>query len=754
MFEKLCSERTIMNAWKHVKSKGSAGGIDGLSLSTFETDLGNNILEVTDDLKTGKWSPLPYLKVEIPKKVKEKRKLGLLTIKDKVVQQAIRSLIEPRMEKMFFGNSYGYRPNKGALKAIRRALQERRNKKTQWILRLDIDNYFDNIDHEILQKRVQAVISDPEIVRLIMLCVKMGVVTKNGKWEDSTKGIPQGAVISPLLANLYLHSFDQFILSWNLPYVRYADDFIILCHTKEEAESLCTDATDYLRSKLKLSLNIPHISNVSEGFEFLGILIDSDKHSITEKKKNDLISKIQSINMVPNGFDNPSRKKWDGIRAYYGELLSENELKELDDKLIERLKSIIANNHKSFHNRNILSNSLCTIDFLCADYQMRKKEVRQNLTDIYLETKKCDIRNEGELQNKSIIAKRKREYKKKEIENSELIVTTPGTLIGLNSYGITVKKQGLTLFKSPSAKIRHITIMADGILLSSNLINHAVKNKIPIDIFSSSGEHIGFFLNANSMQCALWEKQANSTTEARNLLAGEIIEGKLTNQLNLVKYFNKYHKTRGEEYLIRESELSDVIIRLKTFIKKKSYSDENFIKDLMGFESQAAVRYWGYIRLLLADDGIAFEERIGHKATDLVNCMLNYGYSILYTKVCQALLSAQLNPYDSVIHDDKAENRPFRLISSNCSERKLLTGSSYPFFRKERKQKFRTADLQKRRKDFLSRISQKECTNTNCIAVNRLCLRISSTNRPGRSAIIFPRARHTNHIKQNGNESK
>lgn len=177
-----------------------------------------------------------------------------------------------------------------------------------------------------------------------------------------------------------------------------------------------------------------------------------------------------------------------------------------------------------------------------------------------------------------------------------------------------------------------------------------MRNGIPIDIFSSNGEHIGFFLNSNSMQCALWEKQANATIEARNLLAGEIIEGKLTNQLNLVKYFNKYHKSRGEEYLIRERELSDVICRFKTFIKKKSYSDENFIQALMGFESQAAVRYWGYIRLLLADDGIAFEERIGHRATDLVNCMLNYGYSILYTKVCQALVSAQLNPYDSVIH--------------------------------------------------------------------------------------------------------
>lgn len=613
-------------------------------------DLENNLTEIINDLKSGKWVPLPYLKVEIPKKVKEKRRLGLLTIKDKIVQQAIRNLIEPKMERMFIGNSYGYRPNKGALKAIRRALQERRNKNTPWILRLDVDNYFDNIDHSILQRRLQSVISDPEIIRLIMLCIKMGIVTKGGKWEDVSKGLPQGAVISPVLANLYLHSFDQFVLSRNLPYVRYADDFIILCRTKEEGESIWSDATDYLQNKLKITLNTPAISRISEGFEFLGIWINDNKHTITEKKRADIISKIQSINLTPDGLDNSSRKKWDGIKAYYGKLLSEDELKELDEIFIQRLRFVIETHWKSFQNRNILSKALWNVDFLSSDYRLKGKEIRTSLIDVYLETKKCDIHTEGELQNKSLIAKRKREYKKKEIENSELIVTTPGTLVGLNSYGITVKKQGLTLFKAPPSKIRHITIMSDGILMSSNLINYAARNKIPIDMFASNGEHIGFFLNSNSMQCSLWEKQARATLEMRNVLAGEIMEGKLTNQLNLVKYFNKYHKSRGEEYTNCENKLAYEVRRFKDFLSNKKYTDENFIKTLMGFESQAAIKYWEYVRILLADDGILFEKRIGHKATDVVNCMLNYGYSILYSRVCQALLAAQLNPYDSIIH--------------------------------------------------------------------------------------------------------
>jgi group II intron reverse transcriptase/maturase len=169
--------------------------------------------------------PLPYLRITIPKKNNERRKLGLLSIKDKIVQQALKSLIEYRFEKIFVKNSYGYRPSKGHTKAVRYALHCFKNKLFQCVLRLDIDNYFDNVDHEILNKRLCALIPDAEIDRLIMLSMKMGCVDNHSRWENVTKGLPQGGVLSPLLANLYLHSFDQFVLSKDVEYVRYADDF-------------------------------------------------------------------------------------------------------------------------------------------------------------------------------------------------------------------------------------------------------------------------------------------------------------------------------------------------------------------------------------------------------------------------------------------------------------------------------------------------------------------------------------------------
>lgn len=224
----LCTEEFLFEAWKAVKSKNAFGGIDGVTLAGFEENLQVYLSELLGELKAGTWAPEPYLSIEIPKKKNEVRKLGLLSVKDKIVQYAIKTLIEPLFENVFVDNSYGYRPNKGHTKAVRRTLNECMKKKNSWVLRLDIDNYFDTINHHLLAARLHALIPDEEIVRLIMLSVKMGVVNKHLKWNDSKEGVPQGAILSPLLSNFYLNPFDKYVLTLCRSYVRYADDFCLI----------------------------------------------------------------------------------------------------------------------------------------------------------------------------------------------------------------------------------------------------------------------------------------------------------------------------------------------------------------------------------------------------------------------------------------------------------------------------------------------------------------------------------------------
>ena len=217
------------------------GGIDGVTIQEFEKEKRKQIPMLASELKAGSWKPQPYLEIEVSKfkNPEEVRKLGMSAIRDKIVQHAIRAIIEPRYEKIFLGNSYSYRPGKGAVKAIRRILAECHKSKYKYVLRLDIDDFFDTIDHDILQKRLLATGTDVEIVRLIMLCVQMGKVKQNSReWIETDSGAPQGAVLSPIVSNLYLHSFDQFAVSRDVPYIRYADDFLFICETREQAEDI------------------------------------------------------------------------------------------------------------------------------------------------------------------------------------------------------------------------------------------------------------------------------------------------------------------------------------------------------------------------------------------------------------------------------------------------------------------------------------------------------------------------------------
>lgn len=296
-FSILCQETTLRSAWNAIKAKGATGGIDGFSIADFEREKHKLIEELIVELKTKQWKPFPYLEIEIPKNKdpKEKRKLGMAAIRDKIVQQAIRSIIEPRLERIFVSNSYGYRPGKGPTKAIRRLLSDlHNNKKLQYVLRLDIDNFFDCIDHSILQNRLIAVGTDNEIVRLIMLSIQMGKVKKDSlKWIETDYGTPQGAILSPVLSNLYLNSFDQFASSRELPYVRYADDFVFLCETEEQATELLAKTEKHLQEKLKLSLNQPtQVGKLSDGFDFLGITIRDGQATVTEQKREELSHRI------------------------------------------------------------------------------------------------------------------------------------------------------------------------------------------------------------------------------------------------------------------------------------------------------------------------------------------------------------------------------------------------------------------------------------------------------------------------------
>lgn len=650
----LCSETTLYNAWNVVKEKGAAGGIDGVTIQKFEKDKRRQISRLAEELLNQTWKPYPYLEIEVAKEksLKEKRKISMTAIRDKIVQLAIKGIIEPRYDKIFVGNSYGYRPGKGATKAIRRVLAECKNKKYKYVLRLDIDNFFDSIDHFLLRRRLIGTGTEEEIVRLIMLCLQMGKVRmKNREWIDTTLGSPQGAVLSPLMANLYLHSFDQFAISQHLPYIRYADDFLFLCVSKEEAQELLEKTELYLKEKLRLSLNQPtSILKLSDGFDFLGITVKDYQATITEKKRDNICQRIMELELSDKGLTLRSQKAWDGICNYYALLLPENDLECFDAYLLMRLQNIVNEQPNLFNSKTALQNALEGIKFLSPQYKSRKNLYMGELLADYAGQKNKEKQVASNAKNKLLIQQRKKEFRKLAAETSGLLVDKPGVFVGMTSRGISILEKGKVIAHHHADNLSHVVITGKGVSMSSNFINYCMERKIPIDFFDHHGKHIGTILTPKSIQSNSWAKQSTASEELKNSISLGIIDGKIRNQYALLKYFNKYHKTQYPGLQPKIEEMEQSVSDFKKWKHNADLGDCDFIQKLMGYEAQVAIRYWNYIRELIADDDVAFEHREHQGATDLTNSMLNYGYSILYTRVWQALLAARLNPFDSLIH--------------------------------------------------------------------------------------------------------
>lgn len=288
IYDKVYREDVLKEAWKRVKAKKGAGGIDGVTLSDVE-DYGVDkfLLEIRESLMEGSYKAPPVKRVYIPKEDGKKRPLGLPTVKDKVVQMTVKLMIEPLFEADFKESSYGFRPKRNAkmaLEEVRKAC----NHGGWYVIDADIKAYFDNINHEKLMLLLEQRISDRRILKLIRNWLKAGVLSE-GKLEESLIGSPQGGVISPLLANIYLNVLDTIWERQGSQYgklVRYADDLVIICKNKKNAKH-AIGILEAVMKKLELELNLEKTKQVSmweekEGFDFLGM-----HHRRMETRKKD-----------------------------------------------------------------------------------------------------------------------------------------------------------------------------------------------------------------------------------------------------------------------------------------------------------------------------------------------------------------------------------------------------------------------------------------------------------------------------------
>ena len=282
LLERILDRDNLNRAYKRVKANKGAPGVDGMTVEEALPWLKEHGKELTDSILQGKFKPDPVRRKEIPKPDGGVRKLGIPSVKDRIIQQAIAQMLMPIYEPIFAEGSYGYRPGRSAQDAIFK-IRGYYDEGYEWAVLLDLSKYFDTLNHEKLLNLLRREIDDERVIQLIKRFLKSGVMD-NGVVVATDEGSPQGGPLSPLLANIYLNEFDHEYERRGVPVIRYADDIVLLCKSERATERLLESSIRYLEGKMKLKVNREksHIAkvNAKKKFKFLGFAYGKGKDGL------------------------------------------------------------------------------------------------------------------------------------------------------------------------------------------------------------------------------------------------------------------------------------------------------------------------------------------------------------------------------------------------------------------------------------------------------------------------------------------
>jgi RNA-directed DNA polymerase len=358
LIDKVHADRTLSIAWEKVQSNAGACGVDGITVGHFDKDSEARLLTLKEHLKSATYQPKAVKRVRIPKAgSNQTRPLGIPTVTDRVVQQAVRMVLEPIFEHRFAEHSYGFRPGRSCHDALRRVSGQLAEGST-YVVDIDIQGYFDTINQERLMQLLSEDVSDGRVLEIIERFLKAGV-HEDGVWEMSETGTPQGGVISPLLSNLYLDELDHLMESRGYAMTRYADDMVILCQSAAEAEQALACVKEWM-AKVSLHLHpektrLVDMSEVDAHFDFLGYRFQRSRRGqimslvrpkSVQKLRESIRKKTRRCNKhsMPVIIEkiNPSLRGW---FAYFKQA-KRNQQQSMDSWVRMRLRSIYRKRHK------------------------------------------------------------------------------------------------------------------------------------------------------------------------------------------------------------------------------------------------------------------------------------------------------------------------------------------------------------------------------------------------------------------------
>ncbi|OKH18650.1 CRISPR-associated endonuclease Cas1 [[Limnothrix rosea] IAM M-220] len=610
-------------AWEKVAANNGCAGVDGQSVAQFSRHESRNLARLRQSVSNGTYRALPLRQIFIPKKNKSWRSLRVPAVRDRIVQQALLNVLHPVFEPQFESCSFAYRPGRSHHMAVDQiSAWQRRG--YRWVLDADIVQYFDNVEHqrllaevaERLPRKIVSATFTELVLHLVEQWISVGVLTPEGLLLPQ-KGIPQGSVVSPILANVYLDDFDEAFLDRSLKLVRYADDFVILGRKQKEIINVRREVSDLLGEMgLQLHQEKTHLTDFKHGFRFLGHAFVGDLVVPVQKNKQ----------RHKQSFLGKGGLRRSGVSAGYA---------THQKAQVPLPKGDLGGSYVP---------SIADLRIVHADPVSKSSPLQGALVDAL---KKSQQPIPPPLF--VVLGYRVRQEKRVEIISQESIWREGMSTLYLVNQGTTVKKEHgrflvkepkETLFEIPSREVKRLLVFGN-VQLTTAVITECLDLQIPVLFLSQLGQYKGHLWSAEyddiSVEMAQYQRQGDESFRLET--ARNIVIGKLANSQRLLWRLNRKRQNEVVQKAIEGLDNDMATAEQVTALDA-----------LRGCEGAGAARYFKALGQLITNEAFTFEQRNRRPPKDPVNSLLSFGYTLLFNNVLSLLLAEGLNPYLGHLH--------------------------------------------------------------------------------------------------------
>ncbi len=677
IYKKICEKEILRIGWLKVhEGNKQSKGVDNISVEDFKKNLEDELEKLSDELKTHCYKPRALKRIMIKKPDGGERQIGIVSVRDKVVQSAFLYLVEPCFEPHFSHFSFAFRPGRSAKQAVA-MVQSKIVAGRKWAVIADIHKCFDSLDHDFLLSQIEYRINEPEIIDLVNSWITVDVINFNDFYPQEI-GVTQGSSVSPLLANIYLDQLDKHFERLGIDFVRYADDITLFAENEEESVKFLEIMTSFLKNPLHLELKPAKTNYVSIdcGFDFLGFNVTGKGLSIQSKKPDKTICKLLNyLNIIAN-IDLPFIERLNahtrlnslirGFRNYFyvsGEKKIKDQFIYLDGQLDQMAFRILPASvrddplwicHERFFpefiedNEHILNQT--------AGLYPEKKEANIPAKWMCKDEDNCYVEKNSLIIEQTNLLNKSSKLSETVLNCSgRLSVLTDGGYLSLDGENLIVKKKQKLIYSLPINEIDILYVQGIAMNISVSLQIKLAELDIPVVLSPSTGKSISVLNPVKTKNSYIRGLQVLRRNDHDIINTGlEILSSKVGNQAAVLKYFAKYRKKTNSEFANKLLKAANNLTEISEIINSLDWKQPEIRKMAMGHEGRAASIYWNALSNLVPD-GFNFCSRITKGATDVFNQCLNYVYGILYGEIWRALMKNGLDPYFGIVHGSKRD---------------------------------------------------------------------------------------------------